>query len=70
MADVCGWNIYPRWYDDRSPGDCVAELIAGHTPNGMANKPLIISEFGAGALPGYCGMHNSEKKNLACTAHS
>lgn len=53
MVDVAGWNIYSRWYGEVEPRQDLDELVARMEPRGMENKPLIISEFGAGALPGY-----------------
>ncbi|OGV65551.1 MAG: hypothetical protein A2498_08515 [Lentisphaerae bacterium RIFOXYC12_FULL_60_16] len=53
MIDIAGWNIYPQWYHDRPVLDTLEELIARREAEGMKGKPLIISEFGAGAIPGY-----------------
>lgn len=52
LPDVCGWNLYPLWYRDQDPREGLARLIARYEPLGMAGKPLIISETGAGAIPG------------------
>ncbi len=52
-SDVVSINIYPRWYFESSVTDCInkkrREIIAG----GGGDKPLIISEIGAGAVYGY-----------------
>jgi len=53
MVDIAGWNIYPLWYHDRPVRETLDELIAVQEPAGMKGKPLIISEFGAGGIPGY-----------------
>jgi beta-glucuronidase len=52
MIDIAGWNIYPRWYSEEPVRDCLEELIARREPEGMRGKPLIISEIGAGGIPG------------------
>jgi beta-glucuronidase len=53
LVDISGWNIYPQWYHNRPVQETLADLIARREPEGMKGKPLIISEFGAGALPGF-----------------
>ncbi|MDP6631822.1 MAG: glycoside hydrolase family 2 TIM barrel-domain containing protein [Kiritimatiellia bacterium] len=53
MVDICGWNVYSRWYTDKHPKEDLDALIGRMDPDGMAGKPLIISEFGAGAIPGF-----------------
>ncbi|HEY3234759.1 MAG TPA: glycoside hydrolase family 2 TIM barrel-domain containing protein [Polyangiaceae bacterium] len=53
LPDIAGWNLYPRWYDNVDPLASLEELIHRFEPKGMARKPLIVSETGAGALPGY-----------------
>lgn len=56
LVDVISSNIYPLWYDGYD-GRTVAETLdalkqyADSTGNG--NKPLIISEIGAGGIYGY-----------------
>ncbi|MBM4163495.1 MAG: hypothetical protein FJ222_03520 [Lentisphaerae bacterium] len=51
LPDVCGWNIYPQWYHD---GDPVAELngLLDRYRAPMGRKPVIVSEVGAGGIPG------------------
>jgi beta-glucuronidase len=53
LPDIIGWNFYDCWYRN----DGVAAGLAGHLAyidtHGGAGKPMIISEFGGGALPGY-----------------
>lgn len=53
LPDICSWNVYPRWYLERDPVAFLDEIVARFGPLGMAGKPLIVSETGAGALPGY-----------------
>lgn len=52
-SDVVSINIYPRWYYESPVSDSIdkkrREIIAG----GGGDKPLIISEIGAGAVYGY-----------------
>ncbi len=57
FADIVSWNIYVGWYlgqPERTAADLEERLRWLDSPEslGGANKPLIISEFGAGAIPG------------------
>ncbi len=55
LVDVVSANTYPGWYFG-GVGDIPGELdrIAAHVDAlGHADKPLIISEIGAGAVPGH-----------------
>jgi beta-glucuronidase len=55
LADVVSINCYPGWYVGEI-ADIPAELdrIVAHLDStGQAGKPLIISEIGAGAVPGW-----------------
>ena len=55
LVDVVSANTYPGWYFGDVP-DIPAELdrIGAHVDAlGHADKPLIISEIGAGAVPGH-----------------
>ncbi|MCC3764430.1 hypothetical protein K3N28_15290 [Glycomyces sp. TRM65418] len=55
LADVVSVNTYPGWYFG-DVADVPAELdrIAAHVDaEGHADKPLIVSEIGAGAVPGW-----------------
>jgi beta-glucuronidase len=61
LVDVVSANTYPGWYFGDVP-DIPAELdrIAAHVDAlGHADKPLIISEIGAGAVPGWNDAHGS-----------
>ncbi|MCH7230875.1 hypothetical protein L0U85_08430 [Glycomyces sp. L485] len=60
LADVVSVNCYPGWYGG-GIADIPAELdrIAAHVDkSGHADKPLIISEIGAGAVPGWRDQHH------------
>jgi beta-glucuronidase len=55
LADIVSINTYPGWYhgeieDIPSLLDAIVERLA---EKGQGNKPLIISEIGAGAIPGW-----------------
>lgn len=57
LVDIVSWNVYTGWYRGR-PGDTAAELKKllawkESSASGARGKPLIMSEFGGGALPGY-----------------
>jgi beta-glucuronidase len=61
QVDVVCFNIYPGWYaedrDDEKPlGEITKRIqrnLAGLKERGLANKPYIISEIGAGAIYGW-----------------
>jgi beta-glucuronidase len=53
LVDIAGWNIYPLWYHNTPVLETLHDLITRREREGMKNKPLIISEFGAGAIPGF-----------------
>jgi beta-galactosidase/beta-glucuronidase len=53
LADIVSFNIYPLWYIDSDPIEHIAELKAWIDTTLGKGKPLIISEFGAGAIYGY-----------------
>lgn len=53
LCDIVSWNIYPGWYLQENPRDFADRLIAWSDEHGGAGKPVIISEIGAGAIPGY-----------------
>lgn len=50
MADVCSFNMYPLWYNDATPEDELGKLRNRMSETGNAGKPIIISEFGGGAI--------------------
>ncbi len=52
LPDVCGWNFYHNWYEQLDPAEGLRRAL-GRWEEKMAGKPMIVSEFGADALPGY-----------------
>ena len=60
------WNLYSAWYGG-GPDNVVPDLKQMlqwlHAPgngSGGRGKPVILSEFGAGAIPGYHNMQRSK----------
>lgn len=51
MPDVSAYNMYPYWYGDDAVG--LGKIKAMLKENGNDHKPLIISEYGAGAIYGF-----------------
>ncbi len=57
LVDVVSWNAYTGWYQSDIPA--VAGVLAKclkwlhSSRSGAKGKPLIMSEFGAGAIPGF-----------------
>ncbi len=52
-SDVVSVNLYPQWYFNMPVADCLREKMEEINQNGGSNKPVIISEIGAGAIYGY-----------------
>lgn len=52
LPDVCGWNFYHNWYSQRPVDKALEEALGKWDPE-MKGKPMIVSEFGGGAIPGY-----------------
>ncbi len=53
LPDVLGWNMYSNWYGNSPPKEDL-QRMADWLDSLLDNpKPLIISEFGGGAIPGY-----------------
>ena len=52
LPDICGWNLYSNWYGDEDVTEALERLIRG-IGEPLQTRPLIISEFGGGAIPGY-----------------
>lgn len=52
-CDVTSMNLYPLWYHGTDAAGHVKEMVDWMAANGGANKPVIISEIGAGAIYGY-----------------
>jgi len=58
LVDIIGFNLYPGWYwgeakDAEEAADSFVKNVRRGKYPGAKNKPIIFSEFGAGALPGY-----------------
>lgn len=53
LPDVCAFNIYPLWYHDEPAADYAQKIADFMDSAGAAGKPIIFSEFGAGAIAGY-----------------
>jgi beta-glucuronidase len=53
IPDVASWNIYPLWYGENPPVEVLEELLTQLSTGPSANKPLILSEFGAGGIFGF-----------------
>jgi len=53
LADIISWNIYFGWYENIPAMENVTKLLEYSDANGGGAKPVIISEFGGGAIPGY-----------------
>lgn len=53
LPDICGWNQYPNWYIHQKPNECLDIIFEYQDSRGLAERPLIISEFGAGAITGF-----------------
>jgi beta-glucuronidase len=52
LPDICSFNVYYNWYGDTDPAEGLARTLRFHEAE-LTDRPLIISEFGAGAVPGY-----------------
>ena len=53
LPDIVSMNIYPLWYFDELPETHLKRVYEWIQTTGGAGKPVIISEIGAGAVPGY-----------------
>ena len=52
-SDVVSVNIYPQWYHAMPVAQSLAQKMQEIRDNGGADKPVIVSEIGAGAIYGY-----------------
>jgi beta-glucuronidase len=61
LADVIGINTYPGWYQGEIEDipKMLDALFARADSIGAADKPIIVSEIGAGAVPGWRDQHES-----------
>ena len=55
LEDIVSLNIYPLWYSghDGTPTECIIKQKSYIAETGNENKPIIISEIGAGGIYGY-----------------
>ena len=53
LTDIASWNRYPGWYRNPDAQEVFEKLFREFDPRGMAGKPFICSEIGAGGLYGY-----------------
>jgi len=53
LADVVSWNLYFGWYENIPSYEGVQKVLEFSDAHGGKNKPVILSEFGAGGIPGY-----------------
>lgn len=62
LVDIISLNIYPGWYlaDLETMEGWMDDLMAGLKEKGWNKKPLIFSEFGAGALYGWHDARNGK----------
>lgn len=67
LVDIVGVNTYPGWYErggkTTRPLEEIVPFLRKHIADleklGAGNKPLIISEIGAGAIPGWHDAHRA-----------
>ncbi|MFD0693969.1 glycoside hydrolase family 2 protein [Paenibacillus sp. GCM10027628] len=53
LADIVSFNVYPGWYTEDMPGNLSDRLKAWADQSGGADKPFILSEFGADGYYGF-----------------
>ena len=53
LPDIVSYNLYNGWYTFGDTKEELYKLLDWVNENGGKNKPVIISEFGAGAVYGY-----------------
>ena len=51
IPDICSWNMYPYWYDERSATEMAGDVMHYvETDGNGAGKPFLVSEIGAGGI--------------------
>ncbi len=51
LPDICSWNIYPYWYEEKSAEQKVKEVLTWLEEEGNgAGKPFLVTEVGAGGI--------------------
>lgn len=53
IPDIVSMNLYPQWYLDTDPADYLQEVFEWIQTTPGKGKPFIVSEIGAGAVPGF-----------------
>lgn len=53
LPDIVSLNIYPLWYHDAEAGEYLQEVYDWIQDTKGKGKPFLVSEIGAGAIPGY-----------------
>ncbi|GAA0300514.1 beta-glucuronidase [Gracilibacillus halotolerans] len=53
LVDIVSFNIYPKWYHDTPVTESLTNLKKFIHNSDGANKPILISEIGAGGIYGY-----------------
>ncbi|MBO5055455.1 MAG: hypothetical protein J6C64_03740 [Lachnospiraceae bacterium] len=53
LPDIVSLNIYPLWYHDAEPEEYLKEVYHWIQETPGNGKPFLVSEIGAGAIPGY-----------------
>ncbi len=53
FVDIVSFNLYPRWYSNEDVREHIIKILEWTQTNGGKDKPVIISEFGAGAIYGF-----------------
>lgn len=53
LPDIVSMNIYPLWYFDTPAKEHLEAVCSWIQKTGGKGKPVIISEIGAGAIPGF-----------------
>ena len=61
LADIVAVNTFPGWYDGEIEDvpELIGRIFAGIDAAGFRNRPVIVSEVGAGAVPGWRDRHEA-----------
>ena len=58
LVDIVSWNLYYGWYENIPSSEGLEKILEYTNANNGNRKPVIISEFGAGGIPGYRDRRN------------
>ncbi|MDO5423959.1 MAG: glycoside hydrolase family 2 TIM barrel-domain containing protein [Eubacteriales bacterium] len=50
LPDVCSWNMYPYWYEEKTATQMAGETMRWAEEHGGSGKPFLITEIGAGGI--------------------